>query len=52
MFSIDEILQAKATRSDAWAQACSGRITTAELYVVLAALRKRYGAALYDRSAR
>jgi hypothetical protein len=50
--NIDEALEARALRSEAWAEATAGRITTAQLYEILAALRARYGDAVYARRAR
>ncbi len=49
---IDALLAARHHRSALWAAACKGEITTAQLYDGLAALRRQWGDALYDRPSR
>lgn len=50
--NLDQLIDARIERSDLWAMACAGKISTADLYKGLAALRRQFGDALYDRGQR
>lgn len=49
---IDERVEARQERSAIWAAACQRKISTERLYERLAALRARWGDALYERPSR
>lgn len=46
------LIDARQERTDLWAMACAGRISTAELYDRLLNLRETWGHAHYERPSR
>jgi hypothetical protein len=50
MPTIDEILDARAERNQAWSDHMRGRIDQAELYAILRRIRERFGQQIYQRN--